>query len=260
MKQGRASLAVRKGRKLLIRGSFLAAILLGLGALSSLNAADTPAAVSDSTNNHVREWFSGLSDDDPAVREQACRKLLTIRRGELPALRAAVKERRPLIPAETEVLRDIVTQVYLSEEAYDGNESVGFVGVIFDADQQFEELPTGGVEVRHRMPGFCASRFLEDGDVILSVGNPPTALLHTHDEMTREVKSNSAGQRLTFLVLRRGRVLAIPVVLDAKPSELTADQPSAIATFLAERQTNAEKYWEAEFEPLIDDAAPQAAK
>ncbi len=260
MKQGCASQVLRGGSKVLVRCGFAAAILLGLGALSSLNAADTPGALSDPAHSHIREWFNGLSDDDPAIREQACRLLLTLTRRDLPLLRAVVKERQPLMPAESEALRDIVTQIYLSEETYEGDQSHGFVGVIFDVEQQFEELPIGGVEVRQRMPGFCASRYLQDGDLILSVGNPPTVAIRSHVDMTREVSRNSAGTPVTFLLLRRGRIIQLPVILDAKPSDLSPEQPSTIATFLAERQANAEKYWEAEFEPLIEEAGPQAAK
>jgi hypothetical protein len=259
MKQGCASWIKHSFNALLVRGGHLTAILLGLGAMNFLSAADTPKdspqepahqRVPEAARRRIGEWFSGLSDDDPLVREEAMRKLLTMTRQDLPALREVVKERRPLMPGEADALRVIVTHVYLSEDPYDRNEQTGFVGVLFDEEQEYDELPMGGVEVRRRLPGFCASRFLEDGDVILSVGDPPSEILRSSQKMTQEIMRNSAGKRLTFLVLRRGRLMQIPVVLDAKPADL---HPAGVPIFMAERQATADQYWEAEFEALVED-------
>src|SRR5258706_2159962 len=261
MKQGCASRSLHASGALLARGGFLAAILLGLGAMNFLSAADTPKdspqeaareRVPDAARRRIGEWFSGLSDDDPAVREEATRKLLTMTRQDLPALRQVIKERRPLMPAEAEPLRDIVTHVYLSEDPYDRDEATGFVGVLFDEEQEYDKLPTGGGEVRRRLPGFCAARFLEDGDVILSIGDPPAMILRTSENMMQEIKRRSAGKRLTFLVLRRGRLMQIPVVLDAKPSDLL---PGTVPIFILERQATADRNWETEFEALVEEDA-----
>jgi hypothetical protein len=236
---------MRRGSVSLLLGTSLIVLLF-----STSRAAPNPLPDAAASNG-VRRWFTELSDDNPSVRELARRKLLMLTRADLPGLREVVKERSPLMPAESEVLRDIVTQIYLAEDPYEGDNAHGFVGVMFDLEQDFEDLPTDGVEVRHRMPGFCASRWLEDGDVILSVGN--SDLIRSHEKMTDAVKSNSAGQSITFEILRCGRLIRVPVVLDARPIELMPGDSATIASFIAKRQESANTYWEENFQPLLED-------
>jgi hypothetical protein len=235
-------------------------------AAGSIAADDVPAAepgaraaapqarpVDPKLLRHVRAAFAGLNGDSAAAREQARQILMQLRRADLDALRVVVRERLPLAPEEAEGLRDIVTHVFLSSDSYDMDASKGFLGVMSDEEQiqGFGEPQCGGVEIRRRLPGFCAYRCFEDGDVVLSVGNPPAvAELHSFTEMTLAVKSFSAGETVMFTLLRRGRVVRVPVVLDALPKDL---QPAMVPDFLANRNAEAVDYWEKNFEPLVGD-------
>src|SRR5205085_1706101 len=140
----------------------LAGSPVGRSSADDIGAARAADAKAPSVAKNVGAAFSGLSDNDPVVREAARRALLTMSRKDLPVLRDVVKRNVPLMPCEAEVLRDVVTHVYLAganTPVEDG--SRGFVGVYFDADQETEELSVPGVEIRHRMPGCCAYRYLE---------------------------------------------------------------------------------------------------
>ena len=69
--------------------------------------------------------------------------------------------------------------------------------------------------------------------------------------MTAAVQSYPAGQRVLFKVLRRGRLIRVPVVLDARPLGLTA--ASMVVDFSATRNEEAEAYWEENFQALVYD-------
>jgi hypothetical protein len=259
MPQGRAH-AVRLPRASRpLRGALCAAVALAISGIATrLGAADdgaprpNVAAPDNPLLQNLRTTFSGLNDASPVVRERAQRKLMTLRRADLEALRAVVQERLPLTPAEAEGLRDIVTHVFLSASPYEMDPSRGFLGVVRDPEQLdgFEELETGGIEVRHRIPGFCAYRYFEDGDVILSVGNAPGFEIHSFADMTHAVTSFSAGTTVPFAILRRGRIVRLAVVLDAVPKDL---QPAMVPDFLANRNKDAQDYWDAQFQPLVGD-------
>jgi hypothetical protein len=203
----------------------------------------------------ISRLVSDLADARQDVRDAARQKLLALRRKDLTILRAVLQQRLPLSPAELEPLRDIIMHVYLSEESFVPDSSTGFVGVIFDNDQHDTGLEGGGVEVRHRIPGFCGYRFLEDGDIILAIGMNPRALIEVRscDEMISVIKQYSAGHTVLFRLVRRGRILTVPLVLDAKPAVLNGVE--ALAAFQAERSAQAEGYWDASFEPLFEPTA-----
>jgi hypothetical protein len=217
--------------------------------------ADGGADTNPELRQAISRLVSDLADSRQDVRDAARQKLLALRRKDLTILRAVVQQRLPLSPAELEPLRDIVMHVYLSEESYVPDSSAGFVGVIFDPDQHESEFEGGGVEIRHRMPGFCGYRFLEDGDIVLAIGMNPRSLVevHSHEEIISEVKRYSAGHTILFRLVRRGRILTVPLVLDAKPAVLNGVE--ALAAFQAERSAQAEGYWDTSFEPLFEPTA-----
>ena len=197
----------KQGRDLRSRWGWIAAaaaIALGALILCPLRAAEK--AKPDDLQKAISRAVSDLADDHPDVRELARQKLLALRRRDLAALRAVVQQRLPLTPAEADPLREIVTHVYLSDESYKSDATKGFVGVIFDAEHNEIEPETGGVEILHRMPGFCASRFLQDGDVVLGIGSNPAAMIEVRNykNMTDEIQRHSAGQTVLFRLLRRG--------------------------------------------------------
>jgi hypothetical protein len=226
-------------------------------ALSSwVVAGSPPAADADrELRQSIARWVTQLADARQDVRDVARQKLLALRRKDLATLRAVVQQRLPLSPAELEPLRDIVMHVYLSEESYMADHSTGFVGVVFDEDQREVELESGAVEIRRRIPGFCGWRYLEDGDLVLAIGMNPGNLVEVraHQEMISEVKRYAAGQTVLFRLLRRGRILTVPLILDAKPSQISGGE--ILIAFQAERAAQAEAYWDSSFEPLIQTTA-----
>jgi hypothetical protein len=219
-----------------------------------LVAGSTPDADHE-LRQSITRWVSQLADARQDVRDVARQKLLALRRKDLATLRGVVQQRLPLSPAELEPLRDIVLHVYLSEESYVADHSTGFVGVVFDDDQREIELETGAVEIRRRIPGFCGYRYLEDGDLVLAIGMNSNGMVEVraHQDMISVVKQYSAGQTVLFRLLRRGRILTVPLVLDAKPSQIVGGE--ILIAFQAERAAQAEAYWDSSFEPLVQPTA-----
>ena len=238
-------------RSCFFRGSVVAILVAMCFALAA-QAADADRELRQS----ISRFVSDLADARQDVRDTARQKLLALRRKDLTILRAVVQQRLPLSPAELEPLRDIVMHVYLSEESYVPDNSAGFVGVVFDPDQHESEFEGGGVEIRRRIPGFCGYRFLENGDIVLAIGMNARSLVEvrSHEEIISEVKRYAAGQTVLFRVMRRGRLLTVPLVLDSKPAQLGGN-PEILIAFQAERAAQADAYWDSVFEPLIEPRA-----
>lgn len=208
----------------------------------------------DEKAKQIRTWFLGLSSGSPTVREDSRKQLIMLTRKDLPALRDVVRSRVPLLPCESQPLRDIVTHVYLSgADLAPDDGGRGFVGVYFDLEQDSIDLSVPGVEIRHRMPGCCAYRYLEDGDVVLAIGNQT---VHAPREMTSNVIQYSPGQTVTFEIFRRGKLIHVPVVLGTRPKELA--NAESIPEFLSQRLADANGYWDANFEPILNGASRQA--
>lgn len=206
----------------------------------------------------IRRYFFRLSDDDPDVREDARRGLMGLSRADLPVLRDIVKENLPLTPAEADALPDIVAQVYLAGSVYECASHIGFLGLTSDTPQNVDppfDPECGGVEISHRIPGTCSYRSLEDGDVVLAVARSREWVLVTRwTDMSGEIQKCRAGDTVVIRVLRRGRIVDVPIVLDAKPMTSTGGEIS-IGNFIAQRRADAEAYWEEQFEPLLESAA-----
>ena len=250
-------------RHMLLKSMAAMLLLLGAETVATLHAGERASSgesdkseSKDSVPASIVQQFVNLSDDNPARREEARRKLMYLSRKDLPALQAVVKRRSPLSAADAEVLRDIVTQVYLAESYYANTADKGFLGVTFytpafDDDPGYD-LECGGVEIAQRLPGTCSFRSLEDGDVILEVGEGPHRVkVIRWTDMTREIQNSRPGQTVVLTLFRRGRVVSVPIVLDAKPVGL--DVSWAIDDFIARRRAEADAYWEESFEPLLED-------
>ena len=134
-----------------------------------------------------------LADRDPIVRESARLELMGLRADDLPRLRAAAISLRPLRPAQTAALHDIVTHVRLADDtgtldhltdpadaaatetALPSDSSQGstggFLGVRLPDTLQYTDPDANsqGAIVAGRIEGFCAYRYLRDGDLILAV-------------------------------------------------------------------------------------------
>src|SRR5688572_13329794 len=136
--------------------------------------ATAPATRPASDIVSIRQHLARLASDNFGVRESARIALMGLERSALPMLREAVKQSLPLEPSQAVVLREIVAQVYLTGDKYEIAEGgQGFLGVSMPNPMRVEDrglLALGrGVAVVSRVPGFCAYRMLQNGDVLLSM-------------------------------------------------------------------------------------------
>lgn len=232
-----------------------AALLLAFAAVAEPSFAAVP------TSRDVRGWLTDLSSRLPSRREAAHRQLMSLSRPGLDLLRDAIKEHARELSVDEDLLHDIVIQAFLATEEYpvqnvDGRVP-GFLGVQFDNDQLNEDSPYDGVEIRHIIPGLCASKYLEEGDVVLDVTvEKEQRPIRSAGEMMMTIGSLTAGQQMNITLIRRGRTLSIDMTLGGRPPNIQ----EAMTQFEAERQTDAEAYWDDHFAALFNPtAAPTTA-
>jgi S1-C subfamily serine protease len=168
---------------------------------------------------------------------------------------------RPLSAAQTSVLHDVVTHVFLTGEPYEKG-TTGFLGMKMQQYYRFgnnEQPEEFGITVESRFPGFGAYRSLLDGDVILSIVEMPQAVLRIPKDFSDAVSPLSPGTQINLIVLRQARQMKIPVTLDARPAQLSAlVDPGTVEAFNANRVAKAEEYWKQEFGALVDTSVSQA--
>ena len=252
-----AGLKIRAGRAIaaaagLVPLFHLALLPIKLGAA---DAATQPAAPAAEDLKAIRASFADLANADPVVRSDAMVKLMGLKADELPQLKAVVQENRPLLPAQACVLEQIVTQVFLSGDPYESDPTQGFLGIKMETVQvTFHDAlanevheHTLGVVVTDRMPGFPAARMLQDGDLILSILDHSEVSIQDARAFAAIVKDMGAGATVHFLILRHGQIIRVAVKLDPRPS--SADL--GVDNLLGLRRERANKYWEAEFAPLV---------
>jgi hypothetical protein len=211
----------------------------------------------------VTRWWADLNHQDPVIREAARAGLMGLSRMDLPALREIVSESRPLSPTQTVLLREIVSQVFLSGEPYPTEGKYGFLGVRPSevsmtsqddvpalGDRGNDPNAIYGVVIVERMPGFCGARGFLDGDVILGIVERPSVPMHEPLEFTNAVKFMGAGETVHFQVLRQGQVIRVAITLDPRPSA-AEDVVGKIQELLQLRQKTANEYWEKKFAPLL---------
>jgi hypothetical protein len=215
-----------------------------------------PATLPASEAASMGRWLSDLASSDSATRESARVQLMRLNRDDLPALEKWVEHARPLAPSQAVALRQIVQEVYLAGEEYEKKENQGFLGIMMDAaslsnrdlPRQNDHEAAPGVVVADRIPGFCASRMLVDGDVILGTTDPPHVFNSPADLQTVIVASDP-GTIIHLQVLRHGQVIDVPLKLDCKPIE--ADGELATENFRLRRAEKFNDYWRASFAPLL---------
>ena len=205
----------------------------------------------------VKTLLAQLAADDYPTRERARVELMGLSRADLDLLRDAVKQSLPLQPSQVVVLRDIVTQIYLAGDLYVAEaDGKGFLGVHLPfwghPDERGLLNVERGVAVVSRLPGFCAYRMLQDGDVLLSLttADGRVARFNTGQELIDAVTGVNAGQTVTFEVLRQGRVLEVPITLDRKPVDAKA---ASIEEFTGRREDQVTDLWDRDFAPLLED-------
>jgi hypothetical protein len=206
----------------------------------------------------IRQHLARLASDNFGVRESARIALMGLERSALPTLREAVKQSLPLEPSQAVVLREIVAQVYLTGDKYEIAEGEqGFLGITLPDTMLVEDrglLTLGrGVAVVSRVPGFCAYRMLQNGDVLLSMTFGATTVeFNRPDDLSTSVRAVRAGQTITFEVLRQGAILRLPITLDPRPAA-----PDNIGSLQWLREFNnrradaVEEYWSKDFAPLL---------
>ena len=197
----------------------------------------------------IHSTLSRLASEDAIKREEARHELMGLQRADLPALKQAIRLALPLEPSQSAVLRDIVTHVYLSGDSY-SSQGDGFLGVtlpnyLYPEQRALLSLERG-VAVVTRLPGFCAFRMLQDGDIIISLSSHPDVEFKTPEQLTAIVKTARAGQTVTFDVIRHGQIVKVPVNLDRRPTGI-----DTVGTFTDDRARAAEELWERDFAPLL---------
>ena len=233
----------------------LAATLLALGAAPASQPATAP-----STGEAVRTWYLQLADPDPDVREQARINLMGIKRRDLDTLEKVVAENRPVQPSQAAVLYDIVMHVHMAGEPYQAaNAAGGFLGMRWElAEQDFWTDPPG-VIVSQRLPGFCSYRMLRTGDVIVGIAEMPEVQFASRNDFTSVIQRFAPATKLTFVVLRGGRLQQVPITLDARPAVAVQGRPQEhMNAFEAERQNKAEAYWSRAFAHLVENPSVSA--
>lgn len=226
-------------------------------AATAAEAKPLPPTPGDLKN--ITRLIAGLADEHYEIREESRVALMGLKRADLGNLQLAVKQSLPLEPSQVAVLRDIVTQVYLSGESYAmTDEELGFLGISMANGNREEDLGLlsieRGIAIISRVPGFCAYRMLQTGDVILAMTSPVRVEFKSadpNDLFMRTVKGMGAGQTLMFEVLRQGRIINVTLTLDRRPAGL--ENLGFIQEFTAARADKAEAYWKKEFLPMLSD-------
>jgi hypothetical protein len=123
-----------------------------------------------------------------------------------------------------------------------------------------------GVVILERLPGFVGHRMLLDGDVVVGIDERPDLRLFSDraaaDDLlplrvfTDAVKGTRPGRTLHFQVLRRGRLVKVPVTLDPRPDAAAAagGNPAPTDAFDRQRREKADAYWRESFAPLLREA------
>jgi hypothetical protein len=218
-------------------------------------AATQPAATQpDLGVPAIKQLLSQLAADNYLTRENARVSLMGLKRTELPALRDAVRQSLPLVPSQVTVLREIVTQIYLAGDLYIADDDGrGFLGIHLPDWSRPEERALlnveRGVVVVSRVPGFCAYRMLQDGDILLSMADGMGGSIEfgSGEQLRQAVHSAKAGDTIRLEVLRQGQILSIPITLDLKPFNVDKQ----IEEFTARRADQANDLWERDFAPLL---------
>jgi hypothetical protein len=210
----------------------------------------------------IDQWVRDLADTDPNVRDKARLELMGLDRAGLQTLRDVAAANRPLGPGQAIVLREIVTHVYLSvEQGEPAAGEAGFLGVL-PATSAIQIAPAPGaqpldgrqvgVAVLARLPGFCGYRMLEDEDVILRMTSDKVFDFNDPEEFRRIIGQQRAGETFTMDVLRRGKVIRVPITLDRKPAWAGQMSPDEADRMLRRR---AAEYWDPTFAPLLENGS-----
>jgi len=234
----------------------------------------------------MAKWFAELASADGKARDAAKVSLMGLGRDDLPALRKLVEQRRPLLPSQAVVLKEIVTQMYLSGDTFDTavNGQQGFLGIrpaevsvgtrqpddqpgqqAVPAVPQVAQFPgefgvidpsqVCGIMVMDRMPGFAGARVLQNGDVILGIAERPKIQFRGATDFSLAIRALGAGEKVHFDVLRQGQVIRVEIILGPRPddAENVAGGMNPMQKLLERRAQEVNDLWEAQFAPLLEE-------
>jgi hypothetical protein len=226
--------------------------LLGI-AVAALGAAPDAAAMATqpSRPRQIRQWVIGLMDVNPAVRDQATDELLGMKRVDLPVLKEALTNLGQLDPAVRQTMSQVVTHVYLSEEAYQPGAN-GFLGVRMPTEQNVNKRdPKVQIVIESRLAGFDAYRKLRNGDGILDLEERPLEQPPDRDDFIDKIGAMRAGEMVHLKVLREGKVVRVSVQLGRWPAEINQLIPGSADEFAKRRQAVADTYIKEQFGSLL---------
>jgi hypothetical protein len=218
-----------------------------------------PASKPSTHVETIARLLDKLTADDFTTRDSARLALMALKREDLSDVREAVRRSLPLQPSQIVVLRDVVTHVYLSGDPYEGTEDgSGFLGVSLPSAFEDRGLMSleQGVAIVARVPGFCAYRALQNGDVVLSMKAPGgvEVTFGSTEQFIATVQTVRAGQSVSFDVLREGKVVTVQIKLDRRPNVLDPNRfgnRDALRTFMSHRADEADELWDKDFAPLL---------
>ncbi|MFN4243851.1 MAG: hypothetical protein ACK4PI_11520 [Tepidisphaerales bacterium] len=241
------------------------------------------------TSEQARRLIDALGSSDPRSRESAVDALMELSADDLPVLREAAAEARPLSPQTGPLLKDVVTHVFLRYRPYDAQPDSAFLGITLapvtlpavqsvqavEARRGVAAEPPGqavewsdvplGIAVTSRMPGLAGFRYLLDGDIVVSVspadagtGEPRPAVLgfRSTEEFAAQIRGRRPGERVRLGVVRGGRVVEVEVELSARPVRM--EEFNSAETLRSERLTAAREYWEREWQPVLEGSRTDA--
>jgi len=234
----------------------MAAILVlsvAMGATVRAQEAEPPAATQPSTEQ-LSQWLADLAHNNADIRETARINLMGLSRRQLETFRTVVAQHQPLLPAQVATLREIVLHAYAAEEPYPGQREMGFLGVELRTaplpSQDAADIQPSGVLITDRLLGFCGYRMLQDGDIVLGLANQPETRTDAFLDLAGIIRSHPAGTELQLEVFRRGSFIVVPIVLDARPTDL--DRFQNLDALRSLRFRRAYDYWQQNFQPLVE--------
>jgi hypothetical protein len=226
--------------------------------------ATEPAAADDARSIAAR--YRDLAATDPVVRNNARVALMGLSEDRLPMLRDAVRDNLPMTPAQGIVLRDIVIHAFMASKAVDTPDGTeGFLGLMSPSfgegmlagqvimpDPDRPGTTIAGAAFRERTPGFCAYRWLQDGDVIVACGANDLQPVTGFGELRGVIQTIRPGTTIRMRVLRAGRFIDLRFVLSAKPAAANSNNTAQFKYAIDELMEKAQDYWKAEFAPYVD--------
>jgi hypothetical protein len=191
---------------------------------------------------------------------------------DLPQLLEAIRllpEGAAASPSLALTLRDALVHIHLrqaknrllAERRSEIGMGDAFLGVSLGGDPwNRNDNGLSGVSIRATMPGFVAYESFEEGDRLIGMrtGEGLERLVN-YGDLRNAFYRLAPGDHVEFLVMRGGRILRIPVVIDERLAALPGvDEQWSRMEATAKRE--AEAFWEEHLSPLLSRKARTTAQ